>query len=264
MELASQVRASLGFVERNFNLVKRYLGWEAVFVTYSVVNALTIVFIGVAQGKEMVMYLVVGAMLWGFLAVLFHDVSESVAWERWEGTIEYTFMAPIHRFTQLGGSCLFAVLYGVIRSFILLVCVAVFFRLSLAGANLHAAFLILMVSSLSFIGLGLVAAILPLMSTEKGAQATHIFEAILLLVSGVYYEVDVLPSWIRPLSAISPATYTLRAMRKALLEGAGLRELWPTIILLLAVGAVLIPLGLTVFGLAEKHAKRAGKLKRSG
>lgn len=155
MELVSQARASLAFVERNFNLVKRYLGWEVVFITYSVVNALTIIFIGVAQGKEMVMYLVVGAMLWGFLAVLFHDVSESVAWERWEGTIEYTFMAPIHRFTQLGGSCLFAVMYGLIRSFILLVCVVVFFRLSLAGANLHAAFVILMVSSLSFIGLGL-------------------------------------------------------------------------------------------------------------
>jgi ABC-2 type transport system permease protein len=264
MELVNQFMASIGFVERNFNLVKRYLGWEVVFITYNVVNALTIVFIGISQGKEMVMFLVVGAMLWGYLAVLFHDVSESVAWERWEGTIEYTFMAPVHRFTHLGGSCLFAMIYGVIRSFILLACVAVFFRLSLAGANLHAAFLVLIVSSLSFIGLGLVAAILPLMSTEKGAQATHIFGAILLLVSGVYYEVDVLPSWIQPLSVISPATYTLRAMRKALLEGAGLEELWPTIVLLLVVGVVLIPLGLMVFGFAERYAKRAGKLKRSG
>jgi ABC-2 type transport system permease protein len=264
MELVNQFMASIGFVERNFNLVKRYLGWEVVFITYNVVNALTIVFIGISQGKEMVMFLVVGAMLWGYLAVLFHDVSESVAWERWEGTIEYTFMAPVHRFTHLGGSCLFAMIYGVIRSIILLACVAVFFRLSLAGANLHAAFLVLIVSSLSFIGLGLVAAILPLMSTEKGAQATHIFGAVLLLVSGVYYEVDVLPSWIRPLSVISPATYTLRAMRKALLEGAGLEELWPTIVLLLVVGVVLIPIGLMVFGFAERYAKRAGKLKRSG
>jgi ABC-2 type transport system permease protein len=53
-------------------------------------------------------------------------------------------------------------------------------------------------------------------------------------------------------------------MRKALLEGAGLEELWPTIVLLLVVGVVLIPIGLMVFGFAERYAKRAGKLKRSG
>jgi ABC-2 type transport system permease protein len=117
---------------------------------------------------------------------------------------------------------------------------------------------------LSFVGLGLVAAVLPLLSTEKGAYATHIFEAVLLLVSGVYYEIEVLPIWIRPLSYISPATYTLRAMRAALLQGTGLGELLPTIILLLVIGIVLIPLGIIVFRQAEFYAKKKGKLKRSG
>ncbi|KPJ53375.1 ABC transporter [candidate division TA06 bacterium DG_24] len=260
----AEAGASWAFVERNFTLVRRYIGWEAVFVTYSIVNSLTIAFIGVTQGKEKVMYLVVGAMIWGFLSLLFHEISESIAWERWEGTIEYTFMAPIHRFTHLGGNCVFAIIYGTLRSFLLLFCVAIFFRLSLQGANLVTALIILMVSGLSFVGLGLVAAVLPLLSTEKGAQATHIFEAVLLLISGVYYEVDVLPAWIRPLSAVSPATYTLRAIRRALLEGASITELWPTVALILGLGIVLIPGGLVIFRAAEGHAKRTGKLKRSG
>lgn len=264
MEVLEEAKATLAFLERNFALVKRYLGWEVVFITYSIVNSLCILFIGVTQGKDMVMYLAVGAIIWGFLAVLFHDISESVAWERWEGTIEYTFMAPVRRFTHLFGSCFFAIAYGILRSAVLLFCIVMFFGLSLDNANLFTALLILLVSSLSFVGLGLVAAVLPLLSTERGAYATHIFEAVLLLISGVYYEIDVLPNWIRPLSKVSPATYTLRSMRKALLEGSSIKELWPTIILLLLIGTALIPLGLLIFHQAEIYAKRTGKLKRGG
>lgn len=71
-------------------------------------------------------------------------------------------------------------------------------------------------------------------------------------------------SWLRPLSYASPATYTLRASRAALLHGASIGDVLPEILILLGMGAVLIPLGLWIFGLAEKHAKRTGKLKRSG
>ncbi|MEO0226179.1 MAG: ABC transporter permease [candidate division WOR-3 bacterium] len=260
----SEIKSMLAFLERNFALVRRYLGWEIVFMVYNIVNALVIGFIGVTQGKEFVMYLLIGALIWGFLSVIFHDISEQVAWERWEGTIEYTFMAPIHRFTQLFGSCLFAIIYGLIRTALILFGVVLFLGLSLKNANLLSALVILAVSGLSFIGLGLVAAVLPLLSTEKGAYATHIFEAVLLLISGVYYEIDVLPVWVRPLSFFSPATYSLRALRAALLQGVSLRELLGTVILLLIIGACLIPIGLYIFNIAEIYAKRTGKLKRSG
>jgi len=71
-----------------------------------------------------------------------------------------------------------------------------------------------MMSAFAFVGLGLMAAVLPVMSPERGAEATHIFQGSLLLVSGVYYPVEVLPDWLQPLSALSPATYTLSACRK--------------------------------------------------
>jgi ABC-2 type transport system permease protein len=45
------------------------------------------------------------------------------------------------------------------------------------------------VSSAAFIGLGLPAAVLPVFSPERGAEASNIFQGILLLVSGVYYPV---------------------------------------------------------------------------
>ena len=199
-------------VERNFNLIKRYLGWEVVFMVYTVVNTLTIAFIGLSpdgSGQDKVLYLVVGALLWGFLSVLFHEVAESVQWERWEGTIEYSFMAPMRRLTYLGGVCLFAAAYGAVRTVIVMCAVVSIFDLDLGSANLLAGFIVLLLSSLSFIGVGLMAATLPLLSPEKGSQAAHILEAAILLVSGVYYDVRVLPVWMQRLSKISPAP-TLR------------------------------------------------------
>ncbi len=267
MRMLSELRASYAFVERNFNLIRRYINWEIVFIFYTIINTLTIGLIGIQAGEnggELVLYLVVGALLWGFLSVLFAEVGDSIGWERWEGTIEYTFMAPVHRLTHLGGVCLFAIIYGTLRTIIVLAAVTFFFDISLQGANLPAALGVLVISSLAFIGLGLMAAVLPLMSPEKGSQATYIIQGFILLISGVYYEIEALPVWLQPLSRISPATYTLRAARAALLEGAGFSELAPSLVMLAITGAALIPIGLFVFSLGERYAMRAGKLKRSG
>ncbi len=187
-----------------------------------------------------------------------------IAWERWEGTLEYTFMAPVRRFTQLLGNALYAITYGLFRAGVELAVCALFFGISLAGANLLTAAVVLVVSSLPFLGMGLACAVLPLLSRERGSQATHIFQALVLLVSGVYYDISVLPSWLQPFSTVSPATYTLRAMRAAILEGATLADVRRDIVILVAAGATLIPLGFACFALGERWAKKVGRLKIEG
>jgi ABC-2 type transport system permease protein len=162
------------------------------------------------------------------------------------------------------GQSIFAIIYGVIRSALLLGVLAIFFDIDLAGANLTGALLAMMIGSLSFIGFGIVGAVLPLLFPEKGEQMTFIISSLLLLVSGVYYPVDVLPGWMQPFSYISPATYVLEAMRGAILDGEATVDLIPEMIPMLIIGLVTIPLGMAIFGYFERYAKRTGKLKRSG
>ena len=95
-------------------------------------------------------------------------------------------------------------------------------------------------------------------------QMAYIVQAVVLLVSGVYYPTSVLPDWMQLLSVVSPATYVIRGMRAALLDGADLPAVWPDLWPALVVGAVSIPLGLRLFVWAERYAKRTGRLKRSG
>jgi ABC-2 type transport system permease protein len=264
-DIRREIKGLYAFIELNTNLLKRYIAWEVVFFNYAIVNALTIGLIGIAAGSaEKTLYLVIGAVLWSFLSLVFQDLSDKISWERWEGTIEFTLVAPIKRATHLAGCCLSAVLYGIIRTFVLLSIVALVLKINLSSANLPAAMIILGLSSLSFIGLGILGGILPLLSPEKGAQGSHILQAIILLISGVYYDVSILPGWMQVLSKISPATYTLQAMRSALLKEAGLLELKQHIIILSIMGAILIPLGYFCFCIAERYARRHGKLSRNG
>ena len=86
----------------------------------------------------------------------------------------------------------------------------------------------------------------------------------MLVVSGVYYPVSVLPGWMQAIATVSPATYALRGIRAAILNGAGVGALWGDIWPLIVIGAIAVPLGLETFRRGEIYAKRHGKLKRSG
>ncbi|HID89092.1 MAG TPA: ABC transporter permease [Anaerolineae bacterium] len=272
-QLIREIRASYAFVERNFNLVRRYWGWELVWLAYSIASTLSITYIGAGMeaisGVEvdtdyLILYLLIGTLVWRFLAIVFDNISEMIAWERWEGTIEYTFMAPITRLTHMIGQTIFSILYSLLFTGVILGVVTMFFHLDLGRANLGGATAMLLAGSLSFIGLGIVASVLPLLFPERGAQMTNVVQAIFLLISGVYYPIEVLPAWIQPLARLSPATFVLEGMRAAVLEGAPTAALWPYLWPLLVAGTFAIPLGLWIFRVGERYAKRTGRLKRNG
>jgi ABC-2 type transport system permease protein len=264
--VAHELKASYAFIERNFFLTRRYWGWEIAFLVYSVAGALSISLIGADQGDpELLLMLMVGAIFWNYLSVVFSWIAETIAVERWEGTLEYTMMAPIRRWTQLFGSVLYAMLYGLVHTGVILVVLVLFFReLDFGGANPATVVTFMALGSFSFVGIGMIAAILPLLYVERGAQMTFVLQSCLLLVSGVYYSIEILPGWMQVLSRLSPATYVLDGVRKGLIEGAPVTELaydvWPLVVM----GAALIPFGLWAFGRAERYAKRTGKLKRVG
>ena len=268
----SEMVAVWGYVQRNYFLTKRYFMWEVVWLVYVTINAMAITYIGAgveAAGgsidtRSYMTYLLIGALLWNYLSMLFDVLSETVSWERWEGTIEYTFMSPSSRVTHLLGMGFYAVVYGILQTAVTLGVCYLFFDLDLSEANYWGALLVLAVCSISLVGFGVVAAVLPLLSPEKGQQVSYIVSSVLLLVSGVYYEVDVLPGWMQAIATVSPVTYALQGSRAALQEGAGVAELWGSIWPLLIMGVVFVPLGLSVFHLGERYAKKTGKLKRSG
>ena len=264
--VAHELKASYAFIERNFFLTRRYWGWEVAFLVYSVAGALSISLIGADQGSpRLLLLLMVGAIFWNYLSVVFSWIAETISVERWEGTLEYTMMAPIRRWAQLLGSVLYAMVYGLVHTAVILVVLILFFpQLDVHGANPLTVISFMILGSFSFVGIGMIAAILPLLYVERGAQMTFVLQSCLLLISGVYYSVDILPPWMQVLSKLSPATYVLEGVRAGLIDGTPIDQLTHLVWPLIVMGVAFIPFGLWAFGRAERYAKRTGKLKRVG
>lgn len=273
----SQANKGYAFIERNWYLTKRYWGWELVWLTYNVVNSLSVTFIAASAQKTIpgvtftqeqingfILFLAIGTAIWTYVSVVFDGVTETITMERWEGTIEYTFMAPVSRFVHMFGTCAFALLHGLVLTVLQLLVLGTFFHLDMGAANWTTAFVVLALGSVSLIGLGIVSAILPMLFTERGSQMAYIIRAVLLLVSGVYYPISVLPTWMQVMAKGSPAYYMLDGLRASIQDGKGLSMLWGDLWPLVICGLVSIPLGLYLFSLAERYAKRTGKLKRNG
>jgi ABC-2 type transport system permease protein len=220
----------------------------------------------VSQGsQELLLSLMIGAIFWNYLSVVFSWIAETITVERWEGTLEYTMMAPIRRSSQLFGSVMYAMVYGLVHTSVIFVALVLFFpQLDLSGANPATVAAFMLLGSFSFVGIGMIAAILPLLYVERGAQMTFVLQSCLLLISGVYYSVDILPPWMQVLSRLSPATYVLEGVRAGAIDGTSLDQLTYLIWPLLVMGVVFIPFGLWAFARAERYAKRTGKLKRVG
>ncbi|TML38392.1 MAG: ABC transporter permease [Actinobacteria bacterium] len=273
---ASPRRVALGwaFVERQANLWKRYWAWELVWLVYGVVNTLAITFIakeagrtgviGTAQVSRLTLFLLVGTLAWAYLSAVLDDMSLVIMWERWEGTIEHTLMAPVPRVVHLLGMSAFGVVHATIRTLLILGCSLPFFSVSFAHASWAGAAAVIVVGSLSLVGLGILTGILPLLYPERGEQMSFMVQALVLLVSGVYYGVDILPGWLQAVSHASPATYLLRGIRAAMMDGRGVWHQGGDLLVLGAFGCALVPASLAAFAAAERWAKKTGRLKRQG
>src|SRR2546423_15692838 len=105
MMIRSELTGLAGVVERNVYLVKRYAWGEVAFFVYTVASSDTIVLIakgiqttgGRLDVNRGTTILLIGAVVWAYLSSIFEVVTDTVAWERWEGTIECTFIAALAR-----------------------------------------------------------------------------------------------------------------------------------------------------------------------
>ncbi len=136
-----------------------------VWLVYSIANSLSVSYIGLGMevltgagsgidGRYLVLYLLIGTLVWRYLSSIFHWVTEIIAIERWEGTIEYTLMAPVPRIIHLVGHTAFAVVYSMLFTVVILLATVLLFELDLTNANLLGGTIVLLAGSFSFVGIG--------------------------------------------------------------------------------------------------------------
>jgi ABC-2 type transport system permease protein len=254
------------FWYRNYYTTKRNFIWFFVHTFYCIVSTVAVVYIGVYENDPaLVRNLLIGCLVWTHLGTIFDDIGNSVAYERWEGTIEYTFMAPVSRVSHLLNISFYSMCLTFVQNILMILACQLVFDVHITMTQFFIWMLILLLSTISFIGLSILAAILPLLSVEAGAPATHVIEGVILLVSGIYYPITVFPYWLQVISTMSPATYAIDLSRKVLENPTvTMSALSFDINMLLLLGVFYILLGFYSFFKVEKYTKITGKLKRNG
>jgi len=183
------------------------------------------------QNAQFIDFVVPGVM--GFIVYLLTTLLTLLAFvgERTSGTLQRLLSTPIRESEMVGG---YAIAFGIIgtvqAAFLLLVAVVVF-RITVVG-NVFLAFLVVALLAVVSQALGI---LLSNLAKTEG-QAVQFVPFIILpvfLLSGVFWPIQAIPIWLRPLSYLVPPTYAVDACRAVLLKGWGLSKIWPDILALL-------------------------------
>jgi ABC-2 type transport system permease protein len=135
----------------------------------------------------------------------------------------------------------------------------VLFHFPIRAANWPGALIVLAASILAFAGLGIISTSY-LLLFKRGNPGRWLIVGASGLLGGMMYPVSVLPVPLQWLSKLIPVTYSLEGMRKALLAGAGLAQLWPSVRVLLLFSVILLPLSSVIFAWALRRTKITGTL----
>jgi ABC-2 type transport system permease protein len=161
-----------------------------------------------------------------------------VAREKETGTLEQVLVTPVPPLVLMLGKILPPVVIGSFELFLALGASAWLFDLPLGGSFtfLLAATCLFLLSTL---GVGLLVATFS-RTQQQAFMGVFLFILPANLLSGMLTPVSSMPAWLEPVTRINPVRYYIEILRSALLEGAGLADLWFQLAALGAFGGVIL------------------------
>lgn len=212
-----------------------------------------------AYGGDPVAYVLVGAAGWAYMWSGMNAASGAISVEMSRGTFEYLFLTPVSPYTLFVSFTL----RGILISSVLIVFYLMFgfwvFHVEFHGNYLYALF-IMIVSLFIMTGMGLIISGLKIYYKRIGTLVAMI-QTMAVFFSNVYFDISVLPEFIRPVSYLFPTYYSITALKIALLSGEQQSSLLTTyvyILLVMCVGFFIV--GRFIFKTSFDKARKDGTL----
>jgi len=203
-------------------------------------------------------FLLIGIAFSRYLNVALHSFSGGIRGAQNDGTLEAMLMTPAPASVIAFGSSLWGYSRTTLEVLIYLVMGRLFWNVHLRG-NLPAAAAALLLSLIAFSAIGVISSSIILV-IKRGDPLMWVWGTASYLLGGVYYPITILPGWVQGLARLLPITYSLRALRLALLQGASLTELWSDLLILSGFCLILVPLSIYTFRIAMCRARYDGSL----
>jgi ABC-2 type transport system permease protein len=212
-----------------------------------------------ATGRENASFYVIGNAVQMAAVSGIYGVVMSIGGDRWDGTLPYLFGTPANRMVLFFGRALVHVFDGMLGVVLGLMWGVVLLGLDLSQTDPLALGLIILITTISTSGLGLLMGCLSLLTRHMMFVNNTVY-FLLLVFSGANVPLAALPGWMQVVSQFLPLTRGIASARQ-IIAGAGLSEVAPLLAGELLVGLVYIFSGYSLFRWFEFQAKRRGTLE---
>jgi ABC-2 type transport system permease protein len=211
------------------------------------------------QGGSYFAFSLIGFVFLDYLNAALNTFDQSLVEARDSGTLEQVLVTQTSLPVFLAGSSIYPFVSTTARIAVYIAWGAILFGFPLAGANWLAVIGILIASLLAFSGLGILSASYVLLF-KRGNPAKWLFLGLTSLTSGTLFPVSVLPHGLQFIARLNPVTYSLDAMRAAMLSGSTLEALWRPLMVLIGFATVLLPMSMAAFAWSLRRTKATGTL----
>jgi ABC-2 type transport system permease protein len=204
-------------------------------------------------------FVVVGLIIYSVLTSTLSTPVATVRAELQAGTFERLVLSPFGAVRSIASLMLFPLALATLTGVVSLAFAGVAFGLDLHWGTAPLAIPVAMLGAASFAPFGLIMAAAVVVFKQTNAGATFVITGIALL-AGLYFPVELLPSWIRWASEVQPFTPAVDMLRN-LLVGTPLRSSAAADLGKLAGFAIVtMPLALVVLRAAVLHSRRRGTI----
>lgn len=263
------IRKILIFIKRDLQIMLTYKIVMISNYTYMIMNFFFFIFFAKMfgtrfldalkpYGGDFISYILIGSIGWGFLWSVMGSSSGSLRNEMMQGTFEPIFLTPTSPYIFILAYTIWGIFMGVISMLIFLTIGFLFFDVIIIG-NYIIALLILSLSIIMMIGFGLAVAGLGIYVKRVG-NLISIVQSISLFLCGVYFPIEVLPSWIQPISKFLPFYYSIIGLRIALSSNLNRESLLFTISILFFFCFSAIILGIYFLKKGINKARKEGTM----
>jgi len=212
-----------------------------------------------ATGKDNATFYIIGNALQIAAVSGIYGMSMSIGGDRDNGTLGYIFGTPANRLVVFMGRAFMNIMDGALGVVIAFIWGVILMGLDLSHTSIPALALIILITTISTCGLGLLLGCLALITANVMFVNNFVY-FLLLIFSGANLPLEELPVWVQAVSYILPLTRGITAARE-LVGGASLTEISPLLWGELTVGLVYFVLGYFLFKAFEIVAKRRGTLE---
>ncbi len=200
-----------------------------------------------------------GIALWQFLNVALSGFARRIRKEQLSGTLEAMMATPARTSLVLFGSTAWDFLFSALSLALYVLFGVWIFGAQIAVASIPAAIVVLVLTSLCFSGIGILAAS-AILYFKRGDPITFLVSGVMQLFGGVYFPASALGPRLQAVAEWIPLTHATRAFRATLLGGASLGSQVGDLAALAGFSLLVIPLGLAMARVAIGRARRDGTL----